>query len=202
MSRIVSSVMVALMCAHATSAQYLAKGYGHYAPQHHGAYAVPKQVIYPAAAYEEPIYAPQPYNFGYKIDDGYGNNQHQEESGDSYGNKKGSYGFTDAYGIYRKVDYIADEGGFRATISTNEPGTADSHPADAKIISAPAAIHTAPAYHAPVYAAPAYTHAAPVYAPRPHGHYAPAHHAAPLYKAGPVYKAAPIYSAPVYAHGA
>ena len=143
--------------------------------------------------------APQPYNFGYKIDDGYGNNQHQEESGDTYGNKKGSYGFTDAYGIYRKVDYIADEGGFRATISTNEPGTADSHPADAKIISAPAVVAAAPAYHAPVYAAPAYH--APVYAPRPHGHYAPSH-AAPIYRAGPVYKAAPVYSAPVYAHAA
>lgn len=63
--------------------------------------------------------APQPYNFGYQIDDGYGNNQHQAEEGDSYGNKKGSYGFTDAYGIYRKVDYIADELGFRAVSVCN-----------------------------------------------------------------------------------
>jgi hypothetical protein len=51
-------------------------------------------------------------------------------SGDSYGNKKGSYGYTDAHGIYRKVDYIADEHGFRAKISTNEPGTASDDPAN------------------------------------------------------------------------
>lgn len=50
--------------------------------------------------------------------------------GDSYGNKKGSYGYTDAHGVYRKVDYIADEHGFRAKISTNEPGTDSADPAN------------------------------------------------------------------------
>lgn len=39
--------------------------------------------------------------------------------------KTGSYGYTDSYGIYRQVDYIADKHGFRATIKTNEPGTAN-----------------------------------------------------------------------------
>lgn len=37
----------------------------------------------------------------------------------------GSYGYTDSYGIYRQVDYVADKNGFRATIKTNEPGTAN-----------------------------------------------------------------------------
>ena len=57
MSKFVSSVMVALVCAQTASAQY-GNGYGHYAPAvPHGAYAAPhKQVLYPAAAYEEPIY--------------------------------------------------------------------------------------------------------------------------------------------------
>lgn len=32
---------------------------------------------------------PQPYNFGYNIDDGYGNTQFRNEEGDDYGNKKG-----------------------------------------------------------------------------------------------------------------
>lgn len=62
---------------------------------------------------------PQPYNFGYKVDDGYGNSNFQHEEGDSYGTKKGSYGYTDAYGIYRQVDYVADAAGFRAVTSLN-----------------------------------------------------------------------------------
>ena len=48
-------------------------------------------------------YAPQPYKFGYEVKDGYGNSLHQQETGDDYNNKKGSYGYTDAYGIYRQV---------------------------------------------------------------------------------------------------
>ena len=39
--------------------------------------------------------------------------------------KTGSYGYVDSYGIYRQVDYVADKDGFRATIKTNEPGTAN-----------------------------------------------------------------------------
>lgn len=39
----------------------------------------------------------------------------------------GSYGYTDAYGVYRKVDYVADENGFRATIRSNEPGTKEGN---------------------------------------------------------------------------
>lgn len=35
---------------------------------------------------------------------------------------RGSYGYTDANGIYRHVDYVADQNGFRANIKSNEPG--------------------------------------------------------------------------------
>ncbi|RWS26422.1 cuticle protein 16.8-like protein, partial [Leptotrombidium deliense] len=120
------------------------------------AYAVPVAAYAaPKAAYIEPVYKPQPYSFGYNIDDGYGNNNHQNEEGDEYGSKRGSYGYTDAYGIYRKVDYIADDYGFRASISTNEPGTTSADPADVKMVAKePAAqVHPAPAYHAPTYVA-------------------------------------------------
>jgi len=83
----------------------------------------------------EPSYPPQPYKFGYDIKDGYNSGSQRQEEGDGYGNKKGSYGYTDGYGIYRQVDYVADKGGFRATIKTNEPGTANQNPADVYIAS-------------------------------------------------------------------
>ncbi|KPM03198.1 hypothetical protein QR98_0016280 [Sarcoptes scabiei] len=76
--------------------------------------------------YEE-HYPPQPYKFGYDVKDGYGGTLNQKEEGDEYGNKKGTYGYTDSYGIYRQVDYVADKHGFRATIKTNEPGTASQN---------------------------------------------------------------------------
>ncbi|XP_022248025.1 cuticle protein 10.9-like [Limulus polyphemus] len=78
---------------------------------------------------------PQPYNFGYDIHNEYGDRQWQQEQGDGYGNKQGSYGYADAYGISRQVDYVADEGGFRANVKTNEPGTANQNPADVSIYS-------------------------------------------------------------------
>jgi len=62
------------------------------------------------------------------------------------------------------VDYIADEGGFRATITTNEPGTSNADPADVKLYAkeAPATVHAAAAYGAPSYAH------APILAPAPY----------------------------------
>jgi len=95
----------------------------------------------------EPKYSPQPYKFGYDVKDGYGSGLNQKEEGDAHGNKVGSYGYTDGYGIYRQVDYVADAHGFRATVKTNEPGTANQDPADVYIQSsaAPAAYAGAPA---------------------------------------------------------
>ncbi|GFV09168.1 cuticle protein 16.8 [Trichonephila clavipes] len=84
----------------------------------------------------EPIHhhAPQPYKFGYSIKDHHGE-QHREESGDGGHAVRGSYGFTDARGIRRQVHYVADHGGFRAQVKTNEPGTANQNPAAVHLIS-------------------------------------------------------------------
>lgn len=78
-------------------------------------------------------YPPMPFAWGYDINDGYGGAQYHKENGDEYGKRTGSYGYTDAYGVYRQVDYVADEHGFRATIKTNEPGTANESPADVEL---------------------------------------------------------------------
>ncbi|XP_015784304.1 uncharacterized protein DDB_G0284459-like [Tetranychus urticae] len=64
----------------------------------------------------------KPYQFGYEIEDGQGNMQHRHEHSDGSGAKVGSYGYVDANGIYRKVEYIADDKGFRVKMSSNEPG--------------------------------------------------------------------------------
>ena len=77
----------------------------------------------------------QRYKFGYKIIDKYGNKQVREEEADEYNNRKGYYSFIDHDGVHRKVDYVADGHGFRATVVTNEPGTSHSNPAEAKIIA-------------------------------------------------------------------
>ncbi|GIX97305.1 hypothetical protein CEXT_500301 [Caerostris extrusa] len=96
--------------------------------------------------------------FGYTIKDGLGATNSRSEVGDGYGNRKGSYTITDIDGRARRVDYVADGHGFRATVKTNEPGTAASAPAAALINSpyagpvAPVVNHVAPA--APVVAAP------------------------------------------------
>ncbi|XP_023212711.1 uncharacterized protein LOC111615535 [Centruroides sculpturatus] len=76
---------------------------------------------------------PYPYNFGYKVNDYYGNSQWRNEVGDKSGAKRGSYGYVDAHGVSREVHYVADHKGFRAWIKTNEPGTANSNPASVLI---------------------------------------------------------------------
>ncbi|GIX67291.1 hypothetical protein CEXT_791421 [Caerostris extrusa] len=76
----------------------------------------------------------QPYKFGYSIKDKY-SEQHRDEISNGAGDVKGSYGYVDAKGVYRKVEYVADKGGFRAEIKTNEPGTANQDPAYVKIKS-------------------------------------------------------------------
>ncbi|KAF8767261.1 Cuticle protein 16.8 like protein [Argiope bruennichi] len=86
-----------------------------------------------ASLYHEPIYHPQPFKFGYSVKDKHGE-QHREEVGDGK-NVKGSYGFTDARGIHRQVNYVADHAGFRAQVKTNEPGTANQNPAAVHMIS-------------------------------------------------------------------
>ncbi|KAM7300519.1 cuticle protein 16.8-like [Ixodes scapularis] len=126
----------------------------------------------------ENVHVPQPYSFGYDNVDEFGTRMTRQETGDEHNNKVGSYGYVDAHGIARTVNYVADALGFRATVETNEPGTKTSAPADAPIysssveVAAPAvvksvhpvpvvvkAVHPAPVVVKAVHPAPvAYTH--------------------------------------------
>ncbi|XP_013773236.1 cuticle protein 10.9-like [Limulus polyphemus] len=90
--------------------------------------------VYHAASYAPKVVEkPQPYDFNYEIQTDDAGSLWQRESGDDYGNKQGSFGYRDANGVYRQVEYVADEAGFRPVIKTNEPGTANANPADVQI---------------------------------------------------------------------
>lgn len=68
--------------------------------------------------------APKPYSFAYEAtDDTTGANSKREESSDGR-TTRGSYSYIDADGVFRVVEYTADENGFNANVRTNEPGTA------------------------------------------------------------------------------
>ncbi|XP_064488508.1 cuticle protein 10.9-like [Ornithodoros turicata] len=75
-----------------------------------------------------------PYSFGYQLTDTH-SDQHRHEKSDGLGTVQGSYGYTDAWGHFRQVDYVADKWGFRAKVHTNEPGTASKHPAHVQMNS-------------------------------------------------------------------
>ncbi|KAL1479013.1 hypothetical protein MTO96_052217 [Rhipicephalus appendiculatus] len=62
-----------------------------------------------------------------------------KEQGDASNAKTGAYGYRDANGIFRTVKYVADANGFRATVDTNEPGTAPGASADAVFNANPVA---------------------------------------------------------------
>ncbi|CAL1284975.1 unnamed protein product, partial [Larinioides sclopetarius] len=74
------------------------------------------------------------YAFGYSVRDHH-SQQHRQETGNGHGAVVGSYGFTDARGIARQVNYVADHAGFRAQVNTNEPGTANQNPAAVQVNS-------------------------------------------------------------------
>lgn len=77
---------------------------------------------------------PTPYQFSYEAPADGGSSTHQE-TGDGHGRVTGSYSLQDEDGRSRVVEYVADEDGFRAAISTNEPGTSNQNPADVSIAS-------------------------------------------------------------------
>ena len=86
---------------------------------------------------------PKPYQFGYEIADGLGMHQHRKEAADGSGAVKGSYGYIDALGIKRIVEYTADGNGYNAVIKSNEPGMAGQNSANVLYVvetSPPAAI--------------------------------------------------------------
>ncbi|RWS10361.1 cuticle protein 16.8-like protein [Dinothrombium tinctorium] len=87
---------------------------------------------------EESNYANQPadpYNFAYNIKDEYGNTQYRKEESDGKGTIRGTYGYQDARGVFRFVEYIADAFGFRANIKSNEPGLTNSPSADVTLLA-------------------------------------------------------------------
>ncbi|KAH6938199.1 hypothetical protein HPB50_007382 [Hyalomma asiaticum] len=73
----------------------------------------------------------KPYSFGYDTTDEFGTRLFHNEQSDNKNAKTGTYGYRDVNGIFRTVTYVADADGFRATIDTNEPGTAPGASADA-----------------------------------------------------------------------
>ncbi|CAN7982771.1 unnamed protein product, partial [Ixodes pacificus] len=72
-----------------------------------------------------------PFSFGYDTVDEFGTKLFHKEDSDARNSRTGSYGYTDANGLFRRVNYVADAGGFRASVDTNEPGTAPGQSADA-----------------------------------------------------------------------
>ncbi|XP_074598460.1 uncharacterized protein LOC141853119 isoform X2 [Brevipalpus obovatus] len=121
------------------------------------------------------------YAFAYKESHGTGGTS-RSESGNALGQVVGSYSLGVVDGRQRVVNYVADAAGFRASIASNEPGTAPMAPA-ATAISAPDSVGiaaaTAPYAHAPIVAGP---HAAPIVAAPAYG---PAYAHAPLVAAAP-----------------
>ncbi|XP_067128341.1 uncharacterized protein [Centruroides vittatus] len=88
---------------------------------------IARQQDYLADPYHE---KPQPYNFGYETKDEFGTTVTRQETGDESGTIKGTYGYVDPFGVYRHVEYEADEYGYRARIKTNEPSASNQNPAD------------------------------------------------------------------------
>jgi hypothetical protein len=63
----------------------------------------------------------------------------RQEQSDDEGNIRGSYGYMDAQGLFRHVQYEADQNGFRAKVSSNEPGLSASagSPANVQLMLEP-----------------------------------------------------------------
>lgn len=106
------------------------------------------------------------YNFGYDEDHSSGGS-FRRETGNALGVKQGSYGLRDADGRVRVVNYLADANGFRASVSTNEPGIVPSAPADVSIGAPGAALPPAAVPGAPPAPPVAVQPAVPVAAPAP-----------------------------------
>ncbi|KAG8182156.1 hypothetical protein JTE90_014565 [Oedothorax gibbosus] len=91
----------------------------------------------------------EPYDFGFQSTDEFGTIMNRQESSDNNGAVRGSYGYTDPHGVFRHVDYVADEYGFRAEVKSNEPGMGTQSPANVQIYAEPppAGVIVERAYH-------------------------------------------------------
>lgn len=74
--------------------------------------------------------APEPYSYAYQTD-----THAASEQRDQSGKVTGFYTLTDTDGRERRVEYVADEAGFRAKVATNEVGTKSENPADVEIVA-------------------------------------------------------------------
>lgn len=74
--------------------------------------------------------APEPYSYGYQTE-----SHAASEQRDPQGRVTGFYTLTDADGRERRVEYTADESGFRAKVATNEVGTKSENPADVEVLA-------------------------------------------------------------------
>ncbi|XP_035218693.1 uncharacterized protein LOC118191936 [Stegodyphus dumicola] len=72
----------------------------------------------------------KPYEFAYKLNDGNGSSQHRQEIRNENGDIRGSYGYVDPLGIYRKVEYYTDTNGYHAKVESNEPGLSNKNSAN------------------------------------------------------------------------
>ncbi|GFX60224.1 cuticle protein 16.8 [Trichonephila clavipes] len=72
----------------------------------------------------------EPYEFGFQMNDGNGTTQHRQEIRQENGDVKGSYGYVDPAGVYRKVEYYTDERGYHAKVTSNEPGLSNKNSAN------------------------------------------------------------------------
>lgn len=86
----------------------------------------------PQPADGESSAAPEPYSYGYETD-----SHSAAEQRDPNGKVSGFYTIVDADGRQRRVDYIADEAGFRAKVQTNEVGTKSENSADVEMLASP-----------------------------------------------------------------
>ncbi|KAH9392798.1 hypothetical protein TYRP_005886 [Tyrophagus putrescentiae] len=87
--------------------------------------------VYLVAAAPAADEKPEPYAFNFESTDEAGTKIARQESGDASGKITGQYSYTDANGLTRTVNYIADDDGFRAEVQSNEPGLISSAPAAA-----------------------------------------------------------------------
>ncbi|EFX83668.1 hypothetical protein DAPPUDRAFT_301580 [Daphnia pulex] len=171
--------IIAALVAFAAAADYAPK---YEAPKYEKATYTPAYAPKYEAKYEEVTYAPQPYSFGYDVQDkeSYNDFEHNEKS--DYNVVTGSYRVALPDGRTQIVTYKADAYGYTADVKyEGEAKYPEYVEKQYKAASYPAPAYSAPAYKAPEYKAPAYV--APVYS-------------APVYKA-PAYSA-PVYTAPAY----
>ncbi|XP_022655157.1 uncharacterized protein LOC111273620 isoform X2 [Varroa jacobsoni] len=93
-------------------------------------------------------YPPIPFEYAYTSDDPEGSHSAQS-SGDGNGRMTGSYSISLADGRTRTVNYVADENGYRAEVTTNELGTESKNPADVVFTSSAITGHEAAILYGP-----------------------------------------------------